>query len=120
LCLFLLGDSALTFISGFRLQLGAALLSLQEAQDSTSLNNTSYLNRHNVHRCEETYHEGKPLVPYLRAGRILTSQQEYGECMADTPAGMKINFDEQNMTKWEVLMDGPDQSIYAVCVGLSY
>jgi ubiquitin-protein ligase len=34
--------------------------------------------------------------------------------MADTPAGMKINFDEQNMTKWEVLMDGPDQSIYAV------
>lgn len=42
--------------------------------------------------------------------------QEYGECMADTPAGMKINFDEQNMTKWEVLMDGPDQSIYAVCL----
>jgi ubiquitin-protein ligase len=34
--------------------------------------------------------------------------------MADTPAGMKINFDEQNMTKWEVLMDGPDQSAYAV------
>jgi ubiquitin-protein ligase len=34
--------------------------------------------------------------------------------MADTPSGMKINFDEQNMTKWEVLMDGPDQSIYAV------
>jgi len=36
--------------------------------------------------------------------------------MADTPAGMKIMFDEQNMTKWEVLMDGPDQSVYAVCV----
>jgi ubiquitin-protein ligase len=34
--------------------------------------------------------------------------------MADTPPGMKINFDEQNMTKWEVLLDGPDQSIYAV------
>jgi ubiquitin-protein ligase len=34
--------------------------------------------------------------------------------MADTPSGMKINFNEQNMTKWEVLMDGPDQSIYAV------
>lgn len=30
------------------------------------------------------------------------------------PAGMKINFDEQNMTKWEVLMEGPDQSVYAV------
>jgi ubiquitin-protein ligase len=28
---------------------------------------------------------------------------------------MKINFDEQNMTKWEVLMDGPAQSVYAVC-----
>jgi ubiquitin-conjugating enzyme E2 D/E len=28
---------------------------------------------------------------------------------------MKINFDEQNMTKWEVLMDGPAQSAYAVC-----
>jgi hypothetical protein len=35
--------------------------------------------------------------------------------MADMPAGMKINFDEQNMTKWEVMMDGPEQSIYAVC-----
>jgi ubiquitin-conjugating enzyme E2 D/E len=34
--------------------------------------------------------------------------------MADTPPGMKINFDEQNMTKWEVLMDGPAQSAYAV------
>jgi ubiquitin-protein ligase len=51
------------------------------------------------------------------AGRsILTLGQEYGECMADMPAGMKINFDEQNMTKWEVLMDGPDQSVYAVCI----
>lgn len=39
--------------------------------------------------------------------------------MADTPAGMKINFDEQNMTKWEVLMDGPDQSVYAVCPGIA-
>jgi ubiquitin-protein ligase len=36
--------------------------------------------------------------------------------MTDTPSGMKINFNEQNMTKWEVLMDGPDQSIYAVSV----
>lgn len=35
--------------------------------------------------------------------------------MADLPQGIKINFDEQNMTKWEVLMDGPDQSVYAVC-----
>jgi len=35
--------------------------------------------------------------------------------MNDTPPGMKINFDEQNMTKWEVLMDGPAQSAYAVC-----
>lgn len=48
--------------------------------------------------------------------RRLTAGQEYGECMADTPPGMKINFDEQNMTKWEVLMDGPEQSAYAVCV----
>ncbi|KAF2712226.1 ubiquitin-conjugating enzyme E2-16 kDa [Pleomassaria siparia CBS 279.74] len=39
--------------------------------------------------------------------------KEYRECMADTPTGMKINFDEQNMTKWEVLLDGPEQSIYA-------
>ena len=36
--------------------------------------------------------------------------------MADMPAGIKIHFNEQNMTKWEVLMDGPDQSIYAVCI----
>ena len=39
--------------------------------------------------------------------------------MAETPAGMKINFDEQNMTKWEVLMDGPDGSVYAVCAPLT-
>jgi hypothetical protein len=38
--------------------------------------------------------------------------------MADMPAGMKINFDEQNMTKWEVMMDGPEQSIYAVCADI--
>jgi ubiquitin-protein ligase len=35
--------------------------------------------------------------------------------MNDTPPGMKINFDEKNMTEWEVLLDGPDQSVYAVC-----
>jgi hypothetical protein len=40
--------------------------------------------------------------------------------MADMPAGMKINFDEQNMTKWEVLMDGPDQSVYAVSLRASH
>lgn len=34
--------------------------------------------------------------------------------MNDTPPGMKIIFDEQNMTEWEVLLDGPDQSVYAV------
>jgi ubiquitin-protein ligase len=39
--------------------------------------------------------------------------------MNDTPAGMKINFDEQNMTRWEVLMDGPEQSVYAVCTTLA-
>jgi hypothetical protein len=49
---------------------------------------------------------------------VLTAPQEYGECMADTPPGMKINFDEQNMTKWEVLMDGPAQSVYAVSFAL--
>jgi len=38
--------------------------------------------------------------------------KEYRECMADPPTGMKINFDEQNMTKWEVLVDGPEQSVY--------
>lgn len=32
------------------------------------------------------------------------------------PPGMKINFDETNMTEWEVLLDGPDQSVYAVCI----
>ncbi|EFQ88862.1 hypothetical protein PTT_15050 [Pyrenophora teres f. teres 0-1] len=47
------------------------------------------------------------------SGRVGSSHLEYTECMNDTPPGMKINFDEQNMTKWEVLMDGPDQSAYA-------
>ena len=50
-----------------------------------------------------------------RLRRQTDTTQEYGECMADKPAGIKIHFDEQNMTKWEVLMDGPDQSVYAVC-----
>src|SRR3989337_1834665 len=36
--------------------------------------------------------------------------------MNDTPPGMKINFDEQNLTKWEILMDGPPQSVYTVCL----
>ncbi|KAF2660470.1 ubiquitin-conjugating enzyme E2-16 kDa [Lophiostoma macrostomum CBS 122681] len=40
--------------------------------------------------------------------------KEYGECVADTPEGMKINFDENKITKWEVLLDGPDQSVYAL------
>jgi len=39
--------------------------------------------------------------------------REYAECQNDMPPGMKINFDEQNITKWEVLLDGPDQSVYA-------
>lgn len=34
--------------------------------------------------------------------------------MADCPTGMKINMDEANITKWEILLDGPDQSVYAV------
>ncbi|KAF2280202.1 ubiquitin-conjugating enzyme E2-16 kDa [Westerdykella ornata] len=39
--------------------------------------------------------------------------REYAECQNDPLPGVKINFDEQNMTKWEILMDGPDQSVYA-------
>ncbi|KAF2500355.1 ubiquitin-conjugating enzyme E2-16 kDa [Lophium mytilinum] len=39
--------------------------------------------------------------------------KEYTECSNDTPPGMKINFDEQNMTEWEILMDGPEQSVYS-------
>ena len=34
--------------------------------------------------------------------------------MKETPPGMKIVFDEENMTKWEILLDGPEQSVYAV------
>jgi ubiquitin-protein ligase len=34
--------------------------------------------------------------------------------MADTPPGMKISFDEKNMTKWEIILDGPEQSAYTV------
>jgi ubiquitin-protein ligase len=34
------------------------------------------------------------------------------------PPGMKINFDETNMTEWEILLDGPDQSVYAVCLNV--
>lgn len=44
----------------------------------------------------------------------LSLYQEYTECQNDTPPGMKINFDEQNMTEWEILLDGPEQSVYAV------
>jgi ubiquitin-protein ligase len=34
--------------------------------------------------------------------------------MSDTPAGMTIHFDEGNMTEWEIVLDGPEQSVYAV------
>lgn len=72
------------------------------------------LSRRHELRSKEAHHEGPCLPAALDVQCGLTVKQEYGECQADTPPGMKINFDEGNMTEWEVLLDGPDQSVYAV------
>ncbi|KAJ8110766.1 hypothetical protein OPT61_g6471 [Boeremia exigua] len=55
-----------------------------------------------------------PPTAKMSTGAKKRIMKEYGECMADMPAGTTINFNEQNITKWEVLMDGPEQSVYAV------
>jgi len=40
--------------------------------------------------------------------------KELGECTNDPPPGMKVRLvDESNTQRWEILMDGPDESIYA-------
>jgi hypothetical protein len=94
-------------------------LSLVSTTTSTASSNTPTYSRNHEHRREETYYEGQ-LLRQSQQTTGLTLQQEYTECMTDTPSGMKINFNEQNMTKWEVLMDGPDQSIYAVSASRSH
>lgn len=41
--------------------------------------------------------------------------KELTECMNSPPAGTKVRLlDEADVHKWEILMDGPDQSVYAV------
>lgn len=49
--------------------------------------------------------------------RPLTQAQEYGEIQASPLHGMKVTVpDESNMHKWEIAMEGPEQSVYAVCL----
>ncbi|KAF2747931.1 UBC-like protein [Sporormia fimetaria CBS 119925] len=45
--------------------------------------------------------------------------KEYAECSNDLPSGMKVIFDEANLTKWDVVMEGPAESPYAVCLELA-
>jgi len=41
--------------------------------------------------------------------------QELGECTTTPPTGTKIQLaDESSIYKWEIFMDGPEQSYYAV------
>jgi ubiquitin-conjugating enzyme E2 D/E len=49
----------------------------------------------------------------MASGAKKRIMKEYGECLANTPSGMKIKVDEQNLTEWEIQLDGPEQSVYA-------
>jgi ubiquitin-conjugating enzyme E2 D/E len=46
----------------------------------------------------------------------MTLQKELAECTKEPPAGTTVRLvDESDFHNWEILMDGPEQSIYAVC-----
>ena len=41
-------------------------------------------------------------------------RQELNECTQDPPPGTKVSTINDDVHKWEILMDGPEQSIYSV------
>ncbi|QDS75390.1 hypothetical protein FKW77_002784 [Venturia effusa] len=48
------------------------------------------------------------------AGSTKRIQKELAECMQSPPTGVKVKLiDDNDLHKWEVLMDGPEQSAYA-------
>ncbi|TID25067.1 ubiquitin conjugating enzyme (UbcB) [Venturia nashicola] len=48
------------------------------------------------------------------AGSTKRIQKELAECMQNPPAGVKVKLiDDNDLHKWEILMDGPEQSAYA-------
>lgn len=46
---------------------------------------------------------------------LTSSPKELGECTREPPDGMRVKLvDESSIYKWEVLIDGPEQSPYVV------
>lgn len=46
----------------------------------------------------------------------LTYLQELAEVTSNPPAGIKVSLvDESNVHNWNIVMDGPEGSPYAVC-----
>ncbi|KAF2145000.1 uncharacterized protein K452DRAFT_305947 [Aplosporella prunicola CBS 121167] len=50
----------------------------------------------------------------MAAGSHKRIVKELTECSNDAPAGMRVQLvDESNVHAWEVIIDGPEQSVYA-------
>ena len=44
--------------------------------------------------------------------------KEFQECTQSPPEGVRVKLvNEADFLKWEIQMDGPSQSVYAVCTG---
>lgn len=51
----------------------------------------------------------------LHNSRLLISLKELGEIQSDPPEGIKVSLkDDSDLHTWQILMDGPEQSAYAV------
>jgi ubiquitin-protein ligase len=50
----------------------------------------------------------------------LTGLQELAEVTGNPPAGIKVSLvDEGNVHNWNIVMDGPEGSPYAVCTTIT-
>jgi ubiquitin-protein ligase len=46
--------------------------------------------------------------------------KEFSECSQSPPPGISVRLvDESDLLKWEIMMDGPSESVYAVSQGLN-
>jgi ubiquitin-protein ligase len=65
---------------------------------------------------------GFPYWPSFFAKTIeLMLRKELTECMNSPPAGTKVRLlDDGDLHKWEIFMDGPEQSVYAVSLPFTH
>lgn len=55
------------------------------------------------------------MLEYQTGHTDMSATQELAECTKEPPVGMKVHLvDEASIYKWEVLIDGPPESPYAV------